>query len=70
MYTSHEDMINVIFVAQKNEQLEEALLNNTQLTALLNAKQVWIEKFNNNFKIENLIWTYTSNHVSLHIYLK
>ncbi|WP_338442439.1 hypothetical protein V5F86_10220 [Bacillus spizizenii] len=45
------DTINVVFVYQKNEQIEEVDLNSAQLSALLNSKQVWIETFSQNLKI-------------------
>lgn len=68
--TNQGDSVKVVFVFQKNEQVEEVTLNPTQLTALLNSKQVWIEKFNSNLKIENTVWSYANNNVSLQIYLK
>jgi hypothetical protein len=52
------------------EQVEEVTLNPAQLTALLNSKQVWIEKFSSNLKIENTVWSYANNNVSMQIYLK
>lgn len=68
--TNQGDSVKVVFVFQKNEQVEEVTLNPAQLTALLNSKQVWIEKFNSNLKIENTVWSYANNNVSLQIYLK
>ena len=68
--THSNDSIKVVFVFQKNEQVEEVTLNSAQLTALLNSKQVWIEKFAANLKIENSVWSYGNNKVSLQVYLK
>lgn len=68
--TNQEDSIKVVFVFQKNEETEEVTLNTAQITALLNSKQVWIEKFSANLKIENTVWSYANNHVSMQIYLK
>lgn len=68
--TNHGDSVKVIFVFQKNEEVEEVELNSAQLMALLNSKQVWIEKFSSNLKIENTVWSYAGNNVSLQIYLK
>ncbi|WP_164214323.1 hypothetical protein [Virgibacillus sp. YIM 98842] len=68
--TNQGDSVKVVFVFQKNEQVEEVTLNPAQLTALLNSKQVWIEKFNSNLKIENTVWSYANNNVSMQIYLK
>ncbi|MRG88083.1 hypothetical protein [Salinibacillus xinjiangensis] len=67
--TNEEDSVKVVFVYQKNEQIEETNLNSAQLTALLNSKQVWIEKFSNNLKIENTVWSY-GDKVALQVYLK
>ncbi|AST95733.1 Uncharacterised protein [Niallia circulans] len=64
------DFVKVVFVFQKNEQVEEVTLNSAQLTALLHAKQVWIEAFADHFKIENSVWSYGNENVSLQIYLK
>ncbi|CAM3716481.1 hypothetical protein P8855_02125 [Bacillus inaquosorum] len=60
----------VVFVFQKNEQIEEVELNSVQLSALLHSKQVWIETFSQNLKIENTVWSYGNRHVSLQVYLK
>ncbi|MFD1848862.1 hypothetical protein [Oceanobacillus bengalensis] len=68
--TNQGDSVKVIFVFQKNEQVEEVALNSAQLTALLNSKHIWIEKFNSNLKIENTVWSYAKNNVSMQIYLK
>ncbi|MBN6206136.1 hypothetical protein NSA56_14495 [Oceanobacillus caeni] len=68
--TNQGDSINVVFVFQRDEQVEEVTLNSAQLTALLNSKQVWIEKFSSNLKIENTVWSYANNNVSMQIYLK
>ncbi|RHW30036.1 hypothetical protein D1B32_19370 [Oceanobacillus profundus] len=64
------DLVNVVFVFQKNEETEEVTLNTAQLMALLNAKQVWIERFSTNLKVENTVWSYANKKVSLQIYLK
>ncbi|MCG3419517.1 hypothetical protein [Oceanobacillus jordanicus] len=64
------DCICVVFVFQKTEQTEEVHLNSAQLTALLNAKQVWIERFSSNLKIDSTVWSYGNNKVSFQIYLK
>ncbi|MCY7864810.1 hypothetical protein P9G43_16130 [Bacillus spizizenii] len=64
------DTIKVVFVYQKNEQIEEVDLNSAQLSALLNSKQVWIKTFSQNLKIENTVWSYGNHHVSLQVYLK
>ena len=64
------DTIKVVFVYQKNEQVEEVTLNSAQLSALLNSKQVWIETFSQNLKIENIVWSYGNQNVSLQVYLK
>ncbi|MCY8118964.1 hypothetical protein MOC26_20375 [Bacillus spizizenii] len=45
-------------------------LNSAQLSALLNSKQVWIETFSQNQKIENIVWSYGNQNVSLQVYLK
>jgi len=45
--TEHENSIKVLFICQKTELVEEVTLNAAQLTALINAKQEWIEKFSN-----------------------
>ncbi|GIN13028.1 hypothetical protein MKZ19_21730 [Shouchella clausii] len=68
--TNQGDFVKVVFVFQKNEQVEEVTLNSAQLTALLHAKQVWIESFADHFKIENSVWSYGNQNVSLQIYLK
>ncbi|HLS09066.1 hypothetical protein [Lentibacillus sp.] len=68
--TDSNDSIKVVFVFQKNEQMEEVTLNSSQLTALLNSKQVWIETFAANLKIENTVWSYGNRKVSLQVYLK
>lgn len=68
--TNQEDSIKVVFVFQKNEQIEEVTLNSAQLAALLSAKQVWIQKFNDSLKIENTVWSYGNHNVSLQVYLK
>lgn len=39
--TKQDGYIKVVFVYQQNEQIEEVNLNVSQLTALLNSKQVW-----------------------------
>lgn len=67
--TNDGDSVKVVFVHQKNEQVEEVTLNSSQLIALLNSKQIWIEKFSNNLKIENTVWSY-SDSISIQIYLK
>ncbi|MCY7796896.1 hypothetical protein MOC18_18380 [Bacillus spizizenii] len=64
------DTIKVVFVYQKNEQVEKVTLNSAQLSALLNSKQVWIETFSQNQKIENIVWSYGNQNVSLQVYLK
>lgn len=64
------DTIKVVFVYQKNEQVEKVTLNSAQLSALLNSKQVWIETFSQNLKIENIVWSYSNQNVSLQVYLK
>ena len=64
------DLVNVVFVFHKNEETEEVTLNTAQLMALLNAKQVWIERFSTNLKVENTVWSYANKKVSLQIYLK
>ena len=64
------DLVNVVFVFQKNEETEEVTLNTARLMALLNAKQVWIERFSTNLKVENTVWSYANKKVSLQIYLK
>ncbi|ADM38027.1 hypothetical protein MOD48_15275 [Bacillus spizizenii] len=64
------DTIKVVFVYQKNEQVEKVTLNSAQLSALLNSKQVWIETFSQNLKIENIVWSYGNQNVSLQVYLK
>ena len=58
------DGVKVVFVFQKNEEIVETTLNAAQLTALLHAKQVWIEKFSTTLKIENTIWSYGNNTAS------
>ncbi|SES17212.1 hypothetical protein SAMN04487944_12181 [Gracilibacillus ureilyticus] len=68
--TNQADSVKVVFVDQKNEQVEEVTLNSAQLMALLNSKQVWVEKFSSNLKIENTVWSYADNNVSVQIYLK
>jgi len=67
---NQEDSIKVVFVFQKNEQVEEVTLNPAELTALVNSKQIWIEKFSSNLKMENTVWSYANNPVSMQIYLK
>ncbi|MEW9676078.1 hypothetical protein ABRT01_07835 [Lentibacillus sp. L22] len=67
--TNYADSVKVVFVYQKNEQVEEVTLNSAELIALLNSKQVWVENFRNNLKIENTVWSY-SDSVSIQIYLK
>ncbi len=52
------------------DSVKEVTLNSAQLMALLNSKQVWVEKFSSNLKIENTIWSYADNNVSVQIYLK
>lgn len=64
------DTIKVVFVYQKNEQIEEVDLNSAQLSALLNSKQVWIKTFSQNLKIENTVWSYGNQNVTLQVYLK
>ena len=64
------DLVNVVFVFQKNEETEEVTLNTAQLMALLNSKQVWIERFSTNLNVENTVWSYANKKVSLQIYLK
>lgn len=64
------DLVNVVFVFHKNEETEEVTLNTAQLMALLNAKQVWIERFSTNLKVENTVWSYANKKVSLQTYLK
>ncbi len=68
--TNQGESITVVFVYQKTEQTVEITLNSAQLTALLKSKQVWIETFNTNLKIENTVWSYANSKVSLQIYLK
>nr|WP_289039212.1 hypothetical protein [uncultured Allobacillus sp.] len=68
--TNQGDSVKVVFVYQKNEQTEEVTLNSAQLSALLNAKQIWIERFSANLKVENTVWSYANDKVSLQIYLK
>ncbi|WP_277678912.1 hypothetical protein [Gracilibacillus dipsosauri] len=68
--SSQGDSITVVFVYQKNEQTEELTLHSAQLLALLNAKQVWIEAFHANLKVENTVWSYANGKVSLQVYLK
>ncbi|SET02821.1 hypothetical protein SAMN05216389_104224 [Oceanobacillus limi] len=67
---NNADLVRVVFVFQKSEQTEEVLLTMAELTALLHSKQVWIEKFSANLKIENTVWSYANHKVSLQIYLK
>lgn len=64
------DYVCVVFVFQKTEQTEEVQLNAAQLTALLQAKQVWVERFSSNLKIENTVWAYGNNKITLQVYLK
>ncbi|WP_042222171.1 hypothetical protein [Oceanobacillus manasiensis] len=64
------DRICVVFVFQKTEQIEEVQLNSAQLTALLHAKQVWVEAFSSNLVVENSVWSYGNNKVTLQVYLK
>lgn len=52
------DGVKVVFVFQKKEEVVETTLNAAHLTALLHAKQVWIEKFSTNLKLENTIRSY------------
>ena len=68
--TNQQDSVDVVFVFQKNELTEEVALNTAQLSALLDSKQVWIEKFSSNLKIENTVWSYANNIASMQIYLK
>lgn len=68
--TNQGDSVKVVFVHQNTEQIEEAHLNSAQLTALFKSKQVWIEKFGKNLKIENTVWSYGNSNVALQIYLK
>ncbi|TCT19321.1 hypothetical protein EDD68_1184 [Melghiribacillus thermohalophilus] len=67
---NQSDSVNVVFVFQKNEETEEVTLNTAQVMALLHAKQIWIEKFSANLKIESTVWSYAGDQVSLQIYLK
>ncbi|MFD1706709.1 hypothetical protein ACFSCZ_08065 [Siminovitchia sediminis] len=67
--TNQGDSVKVVFVYQKNEQIEEVNLNTAQLTALLKSKQVWIEKFSHNLKVENTVWSY-GDQIALQVYLK
>ncbi|MFD2629895.1 hypothetical protein [Oceanobacillus kapialis] len=64
------DHVCVVFVFQKTEQTEEVQLNAAQLTALLQAKQVWVERFSSNLQIENTVWAYGNNKITLQVYLK
>lgn len=59
-----------VFVFPKEEQVEEVTVNTAQLAAILNTKQVWIESFSQNLKIENTVWSFRNNKVSFQIYLK
>lgn len=68
--TNQGDSVKVIFVYQEKEQVEEVTLNTAQLTALLNSQQVWIERFSNNLRIKNAVWSYVDNNISMQIYLK
>ena len=68
--TNQGDSVKVVFVFQKNELTEEVTLNSAQLSALLNSKQVWIEKFSTSLKVENTVWSYANDKVTLQIYLK
>ncbi|GIO24206.1 hypothetical protein [Oceanobacillus sp. J11TS1] len=68
--TNQADLVTVVFVFPKKEQTEEILLTSAELTALLHAKQVWIEKFSANLKIENTVWSNANNKISLQVYLK
>lgn len=63
------ESVNVVFVDQKNEVTEKAVLNTAQLTALLNANQVWVEKFSQTLKIKNTVWSYGNGQILLQIYL-
>lgn len=64
------DMVKVVFVYQKEEQVEELTLSLGELTALLHAKQVWIEKFSANLKVENTVLSFAEGRVSLQVYVK
>ncbi|MBR7554964.1 hypothetical protein ACFFJI_11735 [Allobacillus sp. GCM10007491] len=68
--TNQGDSVKVVFVYQKNEQTEEVTLNSAQLSALLNSKQIWIERFSANLKVENTVWSYANDNVSLQLYLR
>ncbi len=68
--TNSGDAVKVVFVYQKDEEVEEVKLNNPELTALLHAKQVWIGKFGRNLKIEHTVWSYGEEAIALQIYLK
>ncbi|SEQ89198.1 hypothetical protein [Piscibacillus halophilus] len=63
-----EESVKVVFISQNDEKLEEVNLNSPQLIALLNAKQIWIEKFEENLKIKNTVWSYTNQNISLQVY--
>ncbi|MGN8646815.1 hypothetical protein ACTNEO_12350 [Gracilibacillus sp. HCP3S3_G5_1] len=64
------DAIQVMFINQKNEEVEEAVLNNTQLTALFQANQVWIERFEKSLKIKRSVWSLGNNRVVLQVYVE
>lgn len=64
------ETIKCVFIYQDEEQVEEERLLGVELSALLNAKQVWIEKFDRNLKIENTVWTYLDYKITLQVYLR
>lgn len=45
-------------------------LSSPELTALLNSIVVWIEIFRNRLKIENTVWSYSGNKITLQVFLK
>ncbi|MFD2656381.1 hypothetical protein [Gracilibacillus thailandensis] len=61
------DTIQVVFLNQKNEDIEEAVLNNAQITALFQANQVWIERFEKSLKIKNSVWSLNHNNIVLRV---
>ncbi|WP_208591487.1 hypothetical protein [Gracilibacillus suaedae] len=63
----NNDTIQVVFLNQKNEDVEEAVLNNAQITALFQANQVWIERFEKNLKIKNSLWSLNHNNMFLRV---
>ncbi|WP_163581035.1 hypothetical protein [Gracilibacillus saliphilus] len=61
------DTIQVVFLNQKNEDIEEAVLNNAQITALFQANQVWIERFEKNLKIKDSVWSLNHSNIVLRV---